>query len=444
MASSVISSSPFVCKSSTKVKTGMTMTEKILAKASEKSQLVPGDNIWVNVDVIMTHDVYGPGAFGIFKREFGDKAKSFDSFGILLCCMVVGCFFTKVRMLCSTWEIVLLTSKLKRKGSYVVFYILKVRMLCSTWEIVPIHVDRLHRILAYQDGNKLRELYFAGVFLLQHTNGRLEETSLFGVGDLKKLLCLFCMLQGLTENNAKPTIMNAPPASPPPPTKRRPGRTSRSAMKPKTHNPKIRKMKKTSETPETEADVAVKAVAGEEELMTELHGAEAELEPCNYYGTCHEGGDCRNNNNNSSIGGDKEVSSFDEDIIKLLLDESDPSHVFTELNHLGDSVQAKGSSEILNQEKLDCLQSGPSMESFLNYEHQVNNAFTDEFIDWDCVWQQGNYNKICDEKESSDSMVSWLLDGDDEATIGKSNCENSGEPLNHLDEENALVAWLLS
>ena len=57
------------------VKTGMTMTEKILAKAAEKSQVVPGDNIWVNVDVLMTHDVCGPGAFGIFKREFGEKAK---------------------------------------------------------------------------------------------------------------------------------------------------------------------------------------------------------------------------------------------------------------------------------------------------------------------------------------------------------------------------------
>ena len=51
------------------------MTEKILAKAAEKSQVVPGDNIWVNVDVLMTHDVCGPGAFGIFKREFIDKAK---------------------------------------------------------------------------------------------------------------------------------------------------------------------------------------------------------------------------------------------------------------------------------------------------------------------------------------------------------------------------------
>lgn len=59
------------------VKTGMTMTEKILAKAAEKSHVVPGDNIWVNVDVLMTHDVCGPGAFGIFKREFGEKAKVF-------------------------------------------------------------------------------------------------------------------------------------------------------------------------------------------------------------------------------------------------------------------------------------------------------------------------------------------------------------------------------
>ncbi|CAH8264553.1 unnamed protein product [Arabidopsis lyrata] len=55
------------------VKTGMTMTEKILARASEKSLVVPGDNVWVNVDVLMTHDVCGPRAFGIFKREFGES-----------------------------------------------------------------------------------------------------------------------------------------------------------------------------------------------------------------------------------------------------------------------------------------------------------------------------------------------------------------------------------
>lgn len=53
----------------------MTMTEKILARASQKEQVTPGDNIWVNVDILMTHDVCGPGSIGIFKNEFGKDAK---------------------------------------------------------------------------------------------------------------------------------------------------------------------------------------------------------------------------------------------------------------------------------------------------------------------------------------------------------------------------------
>ena len=57
------------------VKTGMTMTEKIFSKASEKSQLISGENVWVNVDILMTHDVCGPGVIGIFKKEFGSDAK---------------------------------------------------------------------------------------------------------------------------------------------------------------------------------------------------------------------------------------------------------------------------------------------------------------------------------------------------------------------------------
>lgn len=60
------------------VKTAMTMTEKIMARASEKSQVVPGENVWVNVDVLMTHDVCGPGTIGIFKKEFGENAKVWD------------------------------------------------------------------------------------------------------------------------------------------------------------------------------------------------------------------------------------------------------------------------------------------------------------------------------------------------------------------------------
>ena len=55
-----------------------TMTEKILARASGKDRVEPGENVWVNVDVLMTHDVCGPGTFGIFKKEFGPNAKVWD------------------------------------------------------------------------------------------------------------------------------------------------------------------------------------------------------------------------------------------------------------------------------------------------------------------------------------------------------------------------------
>ncbi|GAB4288408.1 MAG: 3-isopropylmalate dehydratase large subunit [Oscillatoriaceae cyanobacterium] len=57
---------------------GMTLTEKILARASGKSSVTPGENIWVNTDVLMTHDVCGPGTIGVFKREFGADAKVWD------------------------------------------------------------------------------------------------------------------------------------------------------------------------------------------------------------------------------------------------------------------------------------------------------------------------------------------------------------------------------
>ncbi|MDB5309618.1 MAG: 3-isopropylmalate dehydratase large subunit [Gemmataceae bacterium] len=57
----------------------MTMTEKILARASGKDAVAPGENVWVNVDVLMTHDVCGPGTIGVFKKHFGgDGAKVWD------------------------------------------------------------------------------------------------------------------------------------------------------------------------------------------------------------------------------------------------------------------------------------------------------------------------------------------------------------------------------
>jgi 3-isopropylmalate/(R)-2-methylmalate dehydratase large subunit len=57
---------------------GMTLTEKILAKASGKKIVLPGENVWLNVDVLMTHDVCGPPTIDIWKKEFGVDAKIWD------------------------------------------------------------------------------------------------------------------------------------------------------------------------------------------------------------------------------------------------------------------------------------------------------------------------------------------------------------------------------
>ena len=62
----------------------MTLTEKILARAAGKAQVQSGDNIWVNADVLMTHDVCGPGTIGVFKREFGKDAKVWDKKRIVI------------------------------------------------------------------------------------------------------------------------------------------------------------------------------------------------------------------------------------------------------------------------------------------------------------------------------------------------------------------------
>ena len=56
----------------------MTLTEKIMARAAGKKSVQPGENVWVKIDVLMTHDVCGPGTIGVFKREFGKDAKVWD------------------------------------------------------------------------------------------------------------------------------------------------------------------------------------------------------------------------------------------------------------------------------------------------------------------------------------------------------------------------------
>lgn len=57
---------------------GMTLTEKILARHAGQPRVEPGQDIWVDVDVLMTHDVCGPGTIGSFHEHFGQSARVWD------------------------------------------------------------------------------------------------------------------------------------------------------------------------------------------------------------------------------------------------------------------------------------------------------------------------------------------------------------------------------
>lgn len=57
---------------------GMTITEKIFAKSSQKENVTPGESVWLNVDVLMTHDVCGPPTIQIWKDNFGEEATVWD------------------------------------------------------------------------------------------------------------------------------------------------------------------------------------------------------------------------------------------------------------------------------------------------------------------------------------------------------------------------------
>ena len=56
----------------------MTITEKILAKKSQRNSVSPGENVWVDVDILMTHDVCGPGSIALFKEHFGENTSVWD------------------------------------------------------------------------------------------------------------------------------------------------------------------------------------------------------------------------------------------------------------------------------------------------------------------------------------------------------------------------------
>lgn len=56
---------------------GMTITEKILSRASNQNKVSAGDIIFANVDKVMVHDVSGPGVIKVFK-ELEKKGKFVD------------------------------------------------------------------------------------------------------------------------------------------------------------------------------------------------------------------------------------------------------------------------------------------------------------------------------------------------------------------------------
>ena len=55
-----------------------TITQKIFAKAANHPFVDAGENVWLNVDTLLTHDVCGPPTFDIFKDKFGPDAKVWD------------------------------------------------------------------------------------------------------------------------------------------------------------------------------------------------------------------------------------------------------------------------------------------------------------------------------------------------------------------------------
>jgi 3-isopropylmalate/(R)-2-methylmalate dehydratase large subunit len=55
----------------------MTITEKILARASDKKSISPGDVVFARVDKLMMHDVSGPGVIKVF-NEWEKRGKKFE------------------------------------------------------------------------------------------------------------------------------------------------------------------------------------------------------------------------------------------------------------------------------------------------------------------------------------------------------------------------------
>jgi len=58
---------------------GQTISQKILARASGRETVTPGEIVWAKVDILMSHDPCTPGVASVFKKEFGEQAKIWDA-----------------------------------------------------------------------------------------------------------------------------------------------------------------------------------------------------------------------------------------------------------------------------------------------------------------------------------------------------------------------------
>ncbi len=63
---------------------GQTISQKILARASGRESVTPGEIVWEKVDILMSHDPCMPGVASVFKKEFGEQAKIWNPQRLIL------------------------------------------------------------------------------------------------------------------------------------------------------------------------------------------------------------------------------------------------------------------------------------------------------------------------------------------------------------------------
>jgi len=63
---------------------GMTITEKILSRHAGRRRVSPGENVWCDVDVLMSNDVIAPQMIGLFEAEFGRDGPVWDAARVVM------------------------------------------------------------------------------------------------------------------------------------------------------------------------------------------------------------------------------------------------------------------------------------------------------------------------------------------------------------------------